>query len=81
MVTNFLCRIRQTLEKDSMDPLAPETGNVVEDWVTGKDICLHEHEIPDWTALDQPSASSESLGSVTDETEELGTGNIFESLY
>lgn len=48
----------------------------VEDWVTGKDVCLDEYGASDWMALDPPpSGNTMQLEASNDEIEDLVAGN------
>ncbi|KAK9913576.1 hypothetical protein M0R45_037387 [Rubus argutus] len=71
-------RLRQMVDKnireDSMDPISFDSISIVEDWVTGKDVCSEDHESSNWMALDSPSASTMLLGPSNDDVEDLGSG-------
>lgn len=59
-----------------MDPISFESISIVEDWVTGKDVCSEDLESSSWMALDSPSASTMLLGPSNDDAEDLGSGNF-----
>lgn len=59
-----------------MDPISFDSISIIEDWVSGKDMCLEDHGSSDWMTLDSPSASTMLLGPSNDDAEELGSGNF-----
>ena len=59
-----------------MDPISYDSISIVEDWVTGKDVCSEDLECSSWMALDSPSASTMLLGPQNDDAEDLGSGNF-----
>ncbi|XP_044509814.1 uncharacterized protein LOC123228443 [Mangifera indica] len=71
-------RLRQMVsknkEQNSMDPLSSDGANTVEEWITGKDVCMEDYGNSDWMALDPPSSNTMLLGSASDEVEELVEG-------
>ncbi|KAL6123680.1 hypothetical protein ACLB2K_076199 [Fragaria x ananassa] len=71
-------RLRQMVDKnngeDCMDPISFDSISLVEDWVTGKDVCSEDFEGSSWMSLDSPSASTMLLGPSNDDAEDLGSG-------
>ncbi|XP_020413988.1 uncharacterized protein LOC109947680 [Prunus persica] len=71
-------RLRQMVgkntEQDFMDPISFDSISIIEDWVSGKDMCLEDQGSSDWMTLDSPSASTMLLGPSNDDAEELGSG-------
>lgn len=61
-------------EKDFMDPIAYNNINVVEDWVTEKEICAEDVGSSDWMTVDPPLGNIMLLGPQDDDVEALGTG-------
>lgn len=59
-----------------MDPISFDSISIVEDWVTGKDMCSEDLEGSSWMSLDSPSASTMLLGPSNDDAEDLGSGNV-----
>ncbi|XP_038678831.1 uncharacterized protein LOC119980269 [Tripterygium wilfordii] len=69
-------------EQDTLDPISFDCTSLVEDWVTGKNICVEDSaESADWMALDTPSSNTTLWGQSNDEFEEIGAGfNDYEIL-
>ncbi|KAK6933144.1 protein of unknown function DUF659 [Dillenia turbinata] len=69
-------RARDTLlpEQEPLDPISLDNVNVIDDWVTVKELCLEEYGSADWMMVDPPLANTRLLGSSNDEIEGLGTG-------
>lgn len=61
-------------QQDSMDPMSFDSLSTLEDWITGKDICLEDYGSSDWMAVEPPSGNPILLGSSDDEVEELAGG-------
>ncbi|KAK9189451.1 hypothetical protein WN943_018048 [Citrus x changshan-huyou] len=61
-------------QQDSMDPMSFDSFSTLEEWITGKDICLEDYGSSDWKAVEPPSGSPMLLGSSDDEVEELAGG-------
>ncbi|KAH9702297.1 BED-type domain-containing protein [Citrus sinensis] len=62
-------------QQDSMDPMSFDSFSTLEEWITGKDICLEDYGSSDWKAVEPPSGSPMLLGSSDDEVEELAGGS------
>lgn len=67
-------RVSKDKVQNSMDPLSSDGANTVEEWITGKDVCMEDYGNSDWMALDPPSSNTMLLGSASDEVEELVEG-------
>ncbi|KAB1217840.1 hypothetical protein CJ030_MR3G014750 [Morella rubra] len=71
-------RLRQMVgkseERDCIDPISFDSVSVVEDWITGKDICVDDYGGIDWMSVDPPSINSMLLKASNDEAEDLGGG-------
>ncbi|KAF5733833.1 hypothetical protein HS088_TW16G00274 [Tripterygium wilfordii] len=76
------CRSHENKEQDTLDPISFDCTSLVEDWVTGKNICVEDSaESADWMALDTPSSNTTLWGQSNDEFEEIGAGfNDYEIL-
>ncbi|KAK6929370.1 hypothetical protein RJ641_005575 [Dillenia turbinata] len=70
--------LQRNPEQDPLDLISLGNVNVVDDWVTVKEMCSEEYGGADWLMVDPPLANTRLLNSSTDETEGLGTG--FEDL-
>lgn len=68
-------RVSKKKQQDSMDPMSFDSFSTLEEWITGKDICLEDYGSSDWKAVEPPSGSPMLLGSSDDEVEELAGGN------
>lgn len=58
-----------------MDPMLLGSLSTLEDWITGKDVCLEDCGSSDWMAVEPPSGNTMVLGSSDEEVEELSGGN------
>lgn len=63
-------------EHDSIDPISFDGINVVEDWISGKDVCVDDYGSIDWMSVVPPSTNTMLLGSSNDEAEDLDTGSF-----
>lgn len=75
----FFHMVSKKKQQDSMDPLSFDSLSTLEDWITGKDICLEDYGSSDWMAVEPPSGNPIILGSSDDEVEELAGGNYSSS--
>uniref|UniRef100_A0A5B7C0P4 BED-type domain-containing protein n=1 Tax=Davidia involucrata TaxID=16924 RepID=A0A5B7C0P4_DAVIN len=71
-------RLRQMVwknkEQDAVDPISYENIDIVEDWVTEKELCSDDFGSSDWMTVDPPLGNTMILGPSTDDVEDLGAG-------
>ncbi|KAA8539485.1 hypothetical protein F0562_026177 [Nyssa sinensis] len=66
--------VRKNKEQDAVDPISYDNIDIVEDWVTEKELCSEDFGSSDWMTVDPPLGNPMILGPSIDDAEELGAG-------
>ncbi|KAH1130964.1 hypothetical protein J1N35_002342 [Gossypium stocksii] len=63
--------VLQNQEKDSLDPLAFNSKDILEDWIADNEVSPDNHESSDWKSLDPPVGNRTTLTPLGDEAEDF----------